>query len=398
MNTKYTVLAAALIGCGALSAPAQAQSQSVPEFKLSGFGTIAAAHSDDKNSDFIGSQLQPNGAGHTDSVSLAPDSKLGGQLDVSFSDKVSAVVQVVSQHQYDNSWTPQIEWANVKFKLTPELSLRAGRIATPSYLLSESRFVGYSMPWVRAPLEPYGVLAITSNDGVDTTWRTQVAGANNSVQAYYGQSKVKVGDSYAKSNPSWGINDTVEIGSLTLRAGYNSLTYEFGTTSLAGLFGGLASAGRTDLVEKYKLNGMVVTAAALGASYDPGNWFLMSEFVDFKGDGLLSDSRSWYVSGGYRIGVWTPYVTVSATKPHIVKEPGTGGLIGGINASLDSFTPEQNTKTIGVRWDFAKNFALKAQYDHITTGDNSNGRMKVYPGFVRGSSVNLATVALDFVF
>jgi hypothetical protein len=55
--------------------------------------------------------------------------------------------------------------------------------------------------------------------------------------------------------------------------------------------------------------------------------------------------------------------------------------------------------TLGVRWDFAKNTALKLQYDHIDLGDNSAGRLaNVQPGFTRGSNVNLFSAALDFVF
>jgi hypothetical protein len=426
MKKTLTPLLAALIGCGALTGHAGAQS--MPELKFSGFGTVSAVHSSEQNADFVGSVFQPSGAGHTSSWSLAPDSKLGGQASAVFNNKVSAVVQLVAKQQYDNSWVPQVEWANVKFQATPELSLRLGRVAAPSYLLSESRFVGYSNPWVRPPTEVYGVLSITSNDGIDATYRSQIAGANNSVQAFYGTSNVKLpSNGKVKSNPSWGINDSVEIGSLTLRAGYNQFKLDLEIPSLDGLFTGLsqfaagagavpvpsfqtAAAQALAMKEKYKLNGMALSAVALGASYDPGSWFVMSEFVALKGAGFLSDSDSWYATAGYRFGSFTPYLTYSTTKAKVVVDAGisaTGsaaldaggaGLSGGVNASLYAFTPTQKTSSIGLRWDVMSNVALKAQYDHLTVGAQSNGKLRVFPGLTAGRSANVVSVAADFVF
>lgn len=397
MNSKYTAIVAALMACGGV--PGTALAQTGPEFKFSGFGTLSATHSNGETSDFVGTLFQPNGAGKTRSTSFTPDSKLGVQLSAVFTDKLSAVLQVVSQHQYDNSFTPQVEWANVKYQLTPEVSVRAGRIAAPSFLVSESRFVGYANTWARPPVEPYGVMPITSNDGVDATWRSQIAGANNTLQAYVGKSSVKLsGGTTVKSDPTWGINDSVEIGSLTLRAGYNVFKIDLGVASVRPLLAGATQLGFTAIANKYKLEGMQLKALALGANYDPGNWFVMAEFVDLKGAGFLSDARAWYASAGYRFGSLTPYLTYSDTKASIEPETGAGPLNASFTSTMYAFNATQHSSSVGLRWDAMKNVAVKAQYDHITTGDRSNGRLRTYPGFVQGSSVKLATVAVDFVF
>ena len=426
MKARPTALIAALLGCGVVSVPAFAQS---PEFKFSGFGTIGAAHSNEQNADYVGSIFQPTGAGHTKSWSFGPDSKLGAQVNATFGDKLSAVVQVVAQHQYDNSWKPQLEWANVKYQVSSDVSVRLGRIALPQYLISESRFVGYANPWVHVPHEVYGVLSITSNDGVDVTWRTRFGNANNTLQAYYGTSTAKLSTGKVKSKPGWGINDSIEIGSLTLRAGYSHLDLDIELSSLGPLFAGLsqfaagvgtvpapayqtAAAQAIALQNKYKLNDMKLSAVAVGASFDPGEWFLMSEFVAFKGDGFLSDSRSWYVSGGYRFGSFTPYLTYSSTKARIENEAGistTGldptsaagaaGLTAGINATLYQFTGTQNSVSAGLRWDVMKNVALKAQIDRLHVGERSNGRLaNVQPNFQAGGHINVVSLAADFVF
>lgn len=372
--------------------------------------------------------FQPNGAGHTSAWSFGPDSKLAGQVDARFGDKVSAVVQVVSQHRYDNSWTPAVEWANVKFQATPELALRAGRFALPYFLLSESRLVGYASTWVRPPFEAYNVMPITSSDGVDATYRRAFAGANHTLHAYYGTGTVHSPTTKAKATEAWGLSDTVEIGSLTLRAGYNKLTVDLESTALSGLLGGFgalgaglalnpaaayqtASAQALAITRDYRLNGMTQSVLALGASYDPGDWFVMGEALDYQGFGLISDRKAWYLSGGYRFGSLTPYVSYSTVKGKLgstaqvssvgsaATDAGIAALNAGLIAVRQAVSYDQNSTSVGLRWDAMKNVALKAQYDRVRLGAGSNGSLtNTQAGFVQGGKVNLFTVAVDFVF
>jgi len=406
---------------------AGAHAEDGPSYRLSGFGTIAAVHSDDAGSDFIGTIFQPNGAGHTHSWSFNPDTRLGVQADLTLNDRVSGVVQVVSQHQYDGTYTPHVEWANIKYQATSELSLRAGRIASPSYLLSESRFVGYASPWVRPPVEVYSVLPITSSDGVDATYRATFAGVNHSVQAYVGRSSVDIANGgKAKSRLNWGLNDSAEFGSLTVRAGYNSFKLDLSIPAVNALLGGLGAFSTAaaavplpayqavavqaaSLASKYAMNDMKISALALGVNYDPGTWFAMSEFVASKGDALLSDSRAWYVSSGYRFGAWAPYVsysTIRAQHHHVSIDTtgadplaeGAAALAGGVNATIDAFSAIQNTTSVGVRWDAMKNLALKAQYDSVSIDSASSGRFLDFPGITPSKHPHVISLAADFVF
>lgn len=398
------------IGFGAGAAHAQA----LPEIKFSGFGTLAAVHSSERNADFVGTIFQPNGAGATRGWAYGVDSKLGGQLDARFNDRLSAVLQVVSQHNSDNSYRPKVEWANLKFQATPELSVRVGRIAAPSFLVSDSRFVGYAQPWVRPPVEVYGVNPITSNDGVDLSWRRQFGSVGNTLQAYYGTATARLETGQAKSRGGWGLYDSVQMGDLTLRAGYSANKLDLEIASVDQLLAGISQFGAVPgpigaqakaLAQKYSTSGMKTGAYSLAASYDPGQWFATAEFVDFKGAGILADSRSWYVTGGYRFGSITPYATYARTKSSVSAEagiplPAAAPVNAGLNATLNNqFNGSQHTASAGVRWDFMKNTAVKAQYDRVKHDSGSAGRLAhPLPAFVRGGSYNLFSVALDFVF
>jgi hypothetical protein len=413
MSTKtLRPLAAALLGAGLLASAAHGQS--LPELKFSGFGTLGVAHTNERNADVSSTITQPSGVGFTRSTSINPDSKLGGQLDAVFNDRWSAVLQVVAQHRHDNSFMPQVEWANVKFQATPEFSVRLGRIAAPTFLVSDSRFVGYAQTWIRPPFEVYGVVPITSNDGLDLTYRKQFGSVTHTLQAFYGKAKARLKSGSAEADPGWGINDSMQYGDWTLRAGYTANKVDLDMAGINTLLGGIgafaaapAPIGTTAaaLAQKYSPKNLNLGAFSLAASYDPGKWFVMSEFVDFRGDGILADSRSWYVTGGYRFGTVTPYATFAHTKAKVAVEagiplPAAAPINAGLNAALNNqFNASQSTASVGARWDFMKNTALKAQYDRIDLGAGSAGRLtNVQPGFVRGSHVNLFSVALDFVF
>ena len=80
-----------------------------------------------------------------------------------------AGVLLISEQRLDNTYRPRVEWANLKYQVTPELALRVGRIALPMFLTADYRKVGYAYPWVRPPVEGYGSLPISSSDGVDAT-------------------------------------------------------------------------------------------------------------------------------------------------------------------------------------------------------------------------------------
>ena len=423
MIIRQTALAATLL----FAATAHAE---LPSWlKLSGFGTIAFTHSGEKNADYVGNRFQPNGAGHTRSTDFGPDSKIGAQLSAQFNDQWSGVLQVVSQHQYDNSYKPMVEWANIKYQVAPELSVRAGRIALPSYLISESRFVGYANTWAHVPTEVYSVLSLTSGDGIDLTHRKSFGDINNTFQAFFGTAKANLPlEVKAKSKPTWGLNDSVEFGSWTLRAGYSSYDIDLDGPSISGLFAGLdaiaANAGAVLLPEfqlaaqqaaglskKYSTKGIKVSALSLGLNYDPGEWFVMSEFVAFQGEGLFTNSKSWYGTVGYRLGAFTPYFSYASTKADVRNEAGITSLTGsplddaaavingGLNTSLNSVNGSQATTSVGIRWDAMSNVAVKAQYDRIKLGSNSAGRLtNLQPGFKSGGNVDLFSVSVDFVF
>jgi hypothetical protein len=390
MRIAFRPLTAALLVVGFASSVAQAQT-TTPSFKLSGFGTLGMAHSSSDQADYVTSITQPNGAGFTRDWSGNPDSKLGVQADVNFTSQFSGVLQLVSKNQYDNSYTPNVEWANLKYQATPELAVRVGRIALPFFMHSDTRLVNYTQPWVRPPIEAYMVNPNTSNDGVDVMYQAKWGGVTHNLQAFYGVNNVKIpGGGNAKGNPNWGINDSAQIGDLTVRA-----SYAYSKVDIPGFqpLTDLAAMGGLN----YPATKLDFNTLALGATYDPGKWFVMGEFIDFRGESFAQGVQAWYVSGGYRFGSVTPYVTYASSRNHTKNETAPGFATAIVNSIVNNENA-QDTLSLGVRWDFYRNMSLKGQYDRIDLGTNSTGRFgNVQPGFA-GTGSDVFTVSVDFVF
>ncbi len=392
---------------------AGAEEAAEPMFSLSGFGTLGVVHSSEDQADFGVGAFVPNGSGYTSEWSPEVDSRLGAQLTGSFTPRLSATVQLIAEQRHDGEYLPHIEWANIKYQLTPQLSIRVGRTALASFLVSDFRKVGYANPWVRPPEDVYSLIPISSADGVDASYRVQLGDVSHTLLAGYGKSNTKArdGESY-KSRHAWSLSDTVEYGDATLRVAYQRARVE--VDALDPVFGGFRQFGPQGvaLAEQYDPNGARLTFLAIGAMFDPGAWFATAEWGRSNLRSAFGKRTAWYATGGYRLGAVTPYITYANAKANSnTADPGlslTGlppdaaATAAVLNASLNAVLgaiPVQQSISAGGRWDFRKNMALKLQYDRLNLGAGSAGVLgNVQPGFQTGGTVHLFSTTVDFVW
>ena len=67
---------------------------------------------------------------------------------------MSIVAQLLARARSAN-FNAIVEWAYVDYEFTDWLSLRAGKIKQPVYLVNDYVEVGYAYPWIRPPVEVY---------------------------------------------------------------------------------------------------------------------------------------------------------------------------------------------------------------------------------------------------
>lgn len=413
MSCAAVVAALTCGGAPALASAADSEAASYPELSFSGFGSIGVAHASIDSADFTSSILKRSGAGRSRRWSPHVDSRLGAQLDVLVDKRWSAVVQAVSEQRYTGSYQPEVEWANIKYQATPDLSLRVGRIALPVFLAADYRKIAYAYTLVRPPVEVYNAIPLSSSDGVDIHYRWNHGAIKHTTQAFAGVTSKTVGyNTRLKARGVAGLSHTTTYRATTMRASVlqADLTLDLARALVDGYrrFG----APGIRLAQRYDIDERRVYAFSAGLNYDPGNWFVISELGRIKTSSDFGNTYAAYASAGYRVGDFTPYLSYALVDPDsATSAPGlaTAGMApaqaqlatvlnGQLNRLLSAI-PAQSTIALGARWDVQTGVALTLQYERMRTQSGSRGALiNVRDDFRPGRPVHVASAAIDFVF
>ncbi|MDY6946768.1 MAG: hypothetical protein SXG53_13680 [Pseudomonadota bacterium] len=366
MSHRLNISAMLALSLSLSSGAVPAAERDATEYSIDAFGTLGVVHSDYREADFVtSSPLYGRGAGYSRSWRADQDTRLGLQLSADVG-KLSAVVQGISRLRYDNSFSPELEWANVSFAITPELSVRAGRVVLPTFLSSDTENIGYARPWVRTPGEIRVQLPMTSSDGVDVSYRLNVGQTSHRVQLLYGRNEeqLPLGQVFENHHIRT-VTDTIERGHLTMHLGYQRMNYRISPSPSEYAF----------------------EAIDVGVAYDPGDWYVIAEQFNTRDQGL-GNIRASSLGGGYRIGSVAPYLIGSR-----IKQSSLGSL---------RLAPVFNQRTLaaGLRWDFARNMDLKVQYETVRIGSVSTPAsfIDVQPGARIGDDAQIFSATLDFVW
>ncbi len=341
-------------------------------FEFGGYGTLGATHASLNSADYVLDAPMPTGTGRSSYWSPSDNSKIAAHVNATFTPSVTAIFQLISEYNSSGNYRPEVEWANVKYAINPSFYVRVGRFALPTFLDSENNDVGYSYTWVHPPVDLYQQMPIAGVDGVNAAYRFALGEAENTVKAILGKNNSETALGSITSRNMWGVFDSLEYGQATFHLGYqkrNSLTQ----SDMVGTTGGWVES--SDL--------------SAGVNYDPGKWFFKSEWLQ---DRSMYMADAMYVSVGYRVNKFTPYLTHSQSS---AASPYQNGAFDPQVANRS-----QKVNSVGVRWDFMRNLDFKMQYDYVTLGDNSNGYLVnvLNNADLSGKSFHVISAVVDFVF
>lgn len=387
----------------ALAAAGASAAQASPEFQFSGFGTLGAAHSSKAGIEFV-QPGQPSGAG-TDS-SIKPDTRIAGQLDARFGGGASATMQVMSKYTGDGNWKPAVEWLFGKLHLGEAVSVRVGRMGAPFFAVSDFREVGYASVWLRAPVDVYGQVFLRSFDGVDVQYSGKIADVPVTAQLLAGGTTAPFEGASVDFKRQIGINVTAEVADgVTLRAGTIQGRLTATNSGITQLVAGLKATPFAELGQTIECASKRAGFSGLGLNVDRGDWVAAAEVTHRNSDCIVSTTTGWLAMLGRRFGSVTPYAIVSgvSTGAGAVENTIPAGvapqldvLRNAIEGAKASLVLKQRSTALGLRWDAARNLAVKAQVDRI---DLQGGRgLFVQTGPLPAGTVTVTSVAVDFVF
>jgi hypothetical protein len=389
-----------------------------PMFSFGGFGTFGLVHSSRHDGDFAATTFKPNGAGFSHDWSSDVDSLIAGQITANFSRHWSAVVQVVSEQNSENSYKPAVEWANVKFQANDAFDVRVGRTPLPAFMVTDTRKLGYANPWVRPPVEVYALVPVTQNDGVDASYRSLWGAATNTVHLTVGRSNsdfplyAGAGAGTVRGRRQFVLTELYERGFASVRVNYSTAHVTIdGFTPLFTAFEAFGPQGAA-LADRFNFKDRTVTFYGVGASYDPQDWFVTGEWGHINTGPLTGDNTGWYATGGYRFHTLTPYATYARARTSTARTsagltvanlpPAAAPAAAQLNGILDSVLAtirSQHSVSLGARWDFVRNVAAKLQFDHTLVDAGSDAQLRtLQPNYPTGGTLNLISVSVDFVF
>lgn len=394
-----------------------------PAVKLSGYGTAALTMADTDKAQFA----RPNqaaGAGRTARTGV--DSNLGLQANVTVNPWLSATVQGLARKDGEDDVGAELAWAFAKAKVSDSFSVRVGRMGLPVFMISDYRNVGYANTMLRPPGEMYSQVPLNSIDGIDGTYQFSAGDTSVTTQLALGRTMATLATGPASTVQVEGksivaLNVVAEHGPVTVRFGRAETRLTINDSpSLNTLMGSLRAAGSGyriaqlgALADALEVKDKKASFTSVGLGLDWNNVLLQSEYAKRKTDSYVSDSTSWYVMGGYRIGAFLPYYshaslkadgrvnnTVPASCPAGYPAACTPTLRA-LSAGVETLATmrnqlEQSTDSIGVRWDFHRSAALKVQIDRIKPKNGPGLFVQAKPGF--HGPVTVAAAAIDFVF
>ena len=336
-------------------------------FTYSGFGTAGLAHSDTGGAEWI-ENIQT--VGSNDNADYKTDSKLAVQGTVTPTQWLSGTVQALTEQRFGPDFTTKFEWAFIKVQPLPGLSIRGGELELPTFLVSDTRNVGYANTWLRAPDEVYGQATFDTYNGYDVTYQHAVGPYTLSVNGLAGAMATDVSfggaDFSLHGHETRGYNATLDMGTVSVRAGRV-------TTGFTGSFGPLIIVRGN-----YSFD-------SAGATFDNSKLLVQGEFIERRTNNPALNVNGMYLLSGYHLGKWMPYGIYAA-----------GQSLGGDSAT--GFVPSVSRHTVsaGVRLDWFQSVDCKAQIDHVSGSVNGDPFTNVQPAF--DNSTNVFSLAVAFVF
>lgn len=372
-------------------------------FSLSGFGTLGLVRTstDDGQYALFG---QVRGADKDPSAEV--DSKLGVQVGAKFNNMFSGTVQVLTKSNGKGNFMPGVEWAFLKAQVTPALAVRAGRMGAPFFAVSDFRDVGFANTALRPPKDVYDQVPVSHFDGADASYQLATPVGTLTGQLFGGKASDTSQRYKVDVKSMAGFNATLETDAgLTLRLGYAEGKLTVGNAQLNSLVATLRATPFASVGDQLDPNNSKASFSGVGLTWDQGEWLVNAEYTQRRIKSFLSDTDGWYVLVGHRFGALTPYLTVSEARTVDsnvnntipAATPQLTALKAAVDGLVEGQRHTQKTVALGARWDFARNFAFKAQWESV----RPEGRgyfISTNANWGNGKTVNVFSVALDTVF
>ncbi len=359
------------------------------EVEFSGFTNLNVTYSSGDTLSFRSSLLNQGRQG----VSFAPDSILGLQANIHFNHQFDFVGQIIVQDRTDSNVSNYLEQAFLRYQINRNWSAKIGRLSTNSYLFTDYRYVGHLLNWVRPPVEMYSTAGSLGNmDGAQISYTKEVSFGAVKLAYAYGNSVLHNdqgnGDISFKYDGLSAFNVEFQATDWRLHGAYlsakldNFVNPDLNTIEqIEQVVPPVFLPYAQELIFNLVPDGRTVSYASVGGQYNFEQLELIAELSDYDSDWLLAGgSRSGYVTAAYRINNIIPYTTLAfyngKTEPEVIDYDAAQNQLPALafsqllaltresNEAVRNAAVDQDSISLGLRWEYHPQWSLKFQFDH----------------------------------
>ncbi len=386
-----------------------------PNIEFSGFATFAFSSS---NTEYETDQ------GINEDWSIYPNSAVGIQSAANLNDRTRFILQIEGRgHQEivntgQSEFEPDIEWAFVHLQASETSSFRIGRFQNPSLMYSDVVSVSYAYLWVTPPREVYQLAPDTRIDGLSYDFQYFIKSWQLGFSIYgttdFEQENASIEDRAGTVLSLQNDQHLFRISAAKFKLSVDTPSAiqnsPFCPTKDFGIFFGCAISAIdnntfnqlnpdsiSSISNKLSSQDMKIEFFSLGYEYDNSDLIIASELSELENaSAFLHDSRAGYLTIGYRFNTLTPHLTLAKAKTtddrsrnfnqytHFtglnpvyaaLDDQDQNGSVSTAEAGsyLRSTNENRESATLGLRWDYAKRTALKADFTYINNFKDSNG-------------------------
>ena len=338
------------------------------DIKIDGFLSYAVTRSfNDANTTY------DNGIATKDLGVDTLGNRFGLQFAAQIDTNTDVTAQIVARGGQAN-YQVNTDWAYINYKPDANWKIYLGKYKISQFLVSDYSNVGYAYPWVRPPRDVYSTNPLVSLAGINVFYKKPLGTTNFVVQTFYGRGthqtfiSAPMLDSMGEVGKSWkgvlvpfsthstqGFNIGLASDIYTLRIGYFSTRVDINAD--------LNRPGAPYNPDfKMSIKDVWGNFGGLGFTMDLNNFVTYFEFISRDTAPKLAlafpDQFAGYVTFGYRLGKYLPYVTYSKLDTGVDKSP---------------LALKQQSAALGLRYEVSNASAIKFEVMQVVPEQGNYG-------------------------
>ena len=345
----------------------------------SSFGTLGLTLSD---SDIYGYKhhITSDGGVFSGDIDFNELSLIGGQVEFEISNQFDFVGQAILRDMPSSAqWHDNVSLAFFRYSPSSSVVIRAGRITPDLFALSEYRNINVAYPWATVPNEIYGILPLFNIDGADISYAQRIGDATITAKLFTGKSSADLHTNTSvepvKLNNIVGGALIYDRNNWNIQARYTQakLANEGNIASeLAGTISTIPDSlwpNKASIYDLLKIKDKSASYLSLSGQWFIHQWQLDAELAQANSSAdLFPKINAGYISALYAQNnhSWYAIGSFTSSNNYQFNEQGVTTelfpeLIFGIESLMNFYASNQQTLSVGWRWDVTPVISTKLQ-------------------------------------